>query len=133
MSDLITSVLKNLGCSYCQEYEFQENYNKENYKSWSLYLKEYEMYSAMILYNDKLKKDISFIINKGESVFLLDENNEILVKLEFISKSDDEKTSILVPTDEYQSFYEKIEQLDKTFNKDLNAQFIGNYNIKKCL
>ena len=100
MSDLITSVLKNLGCSYCQEYEFQENYNKENYKSWSLYLKEYEMYSAMILYNDKLKKDISFIINKGESVFLLDENNEILVKLEFISKSDDEKTSILVPTDE---------------------------------
>jgi hypothetical protein len=133
MSDLITSVLKNLGCSYCQEYEFQENYNKENYKSWSLYLKEYEMYSAMILYNDKLKKDISFIINKGESVFLLDENNEILVKLEFISKSDDEKTSILVPTDEYQSFYEKIEQIDKTFDKDLNAQFIGNYNIKKCL
>jgi hypothetical protein len=132
MSDLITSVLKNLGCSYCQEYEFQENYNKENYKSWSLYLKEYEMYSAMILYNDKLKKDISYIINKGESVFLLDENNEILVKLEFISKSDDEKTSILVPTDEYQSFYEKIEQLDKKFDKDLNAQFIGNYNIKKC-
>ena len=133
MSDLVTSILKNLGCSYCQEYEFQENYNKENYKSWSLYLKEYEMYSAMILYNDKLKKDISFIINKGESVFLLDENNEILVKLEFISKSDDELTSILVPTDEYQSFYEKIEQLDKTFDKDLNAQFIGNYNIKKCL
>jgi hypothetical protein len=132
MSDLITSVLKNLGCSYCQEYEFQENYNKENHKSWSLYLKEYEMYSAMILYNDKLKKDISYIINKGESVFLLDENNEILVKLEFISKSDDEKTSILVPTDEYQSFYEKIEQLDKKFDKDLNAQFIGNYNIKKC-
>ena len=91
------------------------------------------MYSAMILYNDKLKKDISYIINKGESVFLLDENNEILVKLEFISKSDDDKTSILVPTDEYQSFYEKIEQLDKKFDKDLNAQFIGNYNIKKCI
>ena len=69
MSELLTNILKNIGCSYCQEYEYQENINY--FKSWKLYLKEYEMYSAMILYNDKLKKDISHIIKKNDSIFLL--------------------------------------------------------------
>ena len=131
MTEFITNILKNLGCSHCQEYEFQENYNKEDMKSWKLYLKEYEMYSAMLLYNDKLKKDISYIIKKNEYICLLDDKDEIFIKLEFISKSDDENNSILVPTDDYQELYEKIEQMDKIYDKDLNAYLIGIYNIKK--
>ena len=132
MAEFITNILKNLGCSHCQEYEFQENYSKENMKSWKLYLKEYELYSAMLLYNDKLKKDISFIIKKNECIYLLDDKDEIFIKLEFISKSEDDNTSILVPTDDYQELYEKIEQMDKTYDKDLDAYLIGIYNIKKC-
>lgn len=131
MSELLTNFLKNLGCSHCQEFEFHENYNKENFKSWKLYLKEYDMYSAMILYNEKLNKDISYIINKNESIFLLDDNNEIFLKLEYISFNEDDNTSILVPTDEYQESYEKIENMEKTFDKTLNAYYIGTFNIKK--
>ena len=129
MADFITNFLKNLGCSQCQEYEFQET-NKENLKSWKLYLKEYEMYSAMILYNDILKKDISYIINKNESIFLLDENDKIYIKLEFIAKSED-NTSILVPGDEYQELYEQIGNMEKTYDKDMNAYLIGTFNIRK--
>lgn len=132
MPELLTEFLKNLGCSYCQEYEFQENYNKDNFKEWKLFLKEYDMYSAMILYNNKLSQDISYIINKNDSIFLLDNDDKTILKLEFIAKSEDDKTSILVPTDEYQDFYEKIEQMDKKFDKDLNAHYIGTFNIKKC-
>jgi hypothetical protein len=132
MTEFITNILKNLGCSHCQEYEFQENFNKENMTSWKLYLKEYELYSAMLLYNDKLKKDISFIIKKNECIYLLNDKDEIFIKLEFISKSEDDNTSILVPTDDYQELYEKIEQMDKTYDKDLDAYLIGIYNIKKC-
>jgi len=130
MADFITNFLKNLGCSQCQEYEFQET-NKENLKSWKLYLKEYEMYSAMILYNDILKKDISYIINKNESIFLLDENDKIYIKLEFIAKSEDNNTSILVPGDEYQELYEQIGNMEKTYDKDMNAYLIGIFNIRK--
>lgn len=131
MTELITNLLKNLGCSHCQEFEFQEN-NKENYKDWKLYLKEYEMYSAMVLYNSKLKKDISYLINRNENIILLNkDNNEIFLKLEFII-NDEYNNSILVPTDEYLDMYEKIEQLDKDFDKEINAYYIGNYNVKKC-
>ena len=133
MTEFITNVLKNLGCSHCQEYEFQENYNTENMKSWKLYLKEYEMYSAMLLYNDNLKKDISYIIKKNECIYLLNDKDEVFIKLEFISKSEDDNNSILVPTDDYQELYESIEQMDKIYDKNLDAHLIGVYNIKKKL
>ena len=132
MSELLTSLLKNIGCSHCQEFEFQENYNKDSYKSWKLYLKEYEMYSAMILYNSKLDKDISYLIGKNDSILLLNENNEIFIKLEYISNNEEDNTSILVPTDEYQELYEQIENMDKKFDKKKNAYLIGVYDIKKC-
>ena len=131
MSELITNFLKNIGCSHCQEFEFQDNI-KDNLKDWKLYLKEYEMYSAMILHNSKLKKDISYLINKNENIILLNkENNEVFLKLEYIL-SDENNNSILVPTDEFTDMYEKIEQLEKDFDKDINAYYIGTYNIKKC-
>jgi len=131
MSELITNFLKNIGCSHCQEFEFQDNI-KDNLKDWKLYLKEYEMYSAMILYNSKLKKDISYLINKDENIILINkENNDIFIKLEFIL-SDENNNSILVPTDEFTDMYEKIEQLEKDFDKDINAYYIGTYNLQKC-
>ena len=128
MSELLTNILKNIGCSYCQEYEYQENINY--FKSWKLYLKEYEMYSAMILYNDKLKKDISHIIKKNDSIFLLT-NNNIVLKLEYVSNESD-NNAILVPTDEYNEFYEKIEEMNKSFDENLKAHYIGTFDIEKC-
>jgi vacuolar-type H+-ATPase catalytic subunit A/Vma1 len=129
MTDLFIKLLKNMGCSHCQEYEFQENY--DNYKSWKLYLKEYEMYSAMILYNNKLKKDISYLINKNEVFSLLNDKDEIFIKLEFISKNENDDTSILVPTDDYQELYEKIEQQEKVYDKKINAYYIGTFDVRK--
>jgi hypothetical protein len=130
MTEFITKFLKNLGCSQCQEYEFQE-LNEINLKEWKLYLKEYEMYSAMILYNDNLKKDISYIIKKNETVFLLDSNDNIYIKLEYISQNELDNMAILVPTDEYQEIYENIGNMDKKFDKEFNAYLIGTFNIKK--
>jgi len=131
MTEILANLLRHLGCSHCQEFEFQENKNKEIYNGWKLYLKEYEMYSAMILYNDILKKDISYLINKNESVFLLKENNEIFLKLEYISDNEIDNSPILVPTDDYQELYENIEEMEKIFDKEINAYYIGTYNIKK--
>lgn len=130
MTEFITKFLKNLGCSQCQEYEFQE-LNETNLKEWKLYLKEYEMYSAMILYNDNLKKDISYIIKKNETIFLLDSNDNIYIKLEYISQNEIDNMAILVPTDEYQEIYENIGNMDKKFDKEFNAYLIGTFNIKK--
>lgn len=131
MSELITNILKNLGCSHCQDFDFQDNKGNENYKQWKLYLKEYEMFSSMFLYNENLKKDISYIINKNESIFLLDDKNKIFIKLEYISNNEEDNIPILVPTDEYQTLYESIEQMEKTFDKNMNAYCIGTYNLKK--
>jgi hypothetical protein len=100
-------------------------------KSWKLYLKEYDMYSAMLLYNDNLKKDISYIIKKNECINLLNEKDEIFLKLEFVSENNEDKNSILVPTDDYLELYENIEQMNKVYDKDMNAYLIGTYNIRK--
>ena len=126
------NIFKNLSCSnYCTDNEFeQDSINNNNTKSWNLYLKEYEMYSAMILYNSKLNKDISYLINKNDVVTLLDEKN-IFIKLEYISDNEEDKRAILVPTDDFVELYEKIEKMDKTFDKELNAYLIGTYDIKK--
>jgi len=90
------------------------------------------MYSAMILYNNKLKKDISNIININECIILLNDKNEPYIKLEYIAKSDDKINSILVPTHDYQELYQSIEHMEKKFDKDINAYFIGEFEIKKC-
>ena len=129
MFDLIGGLLKNMVCLSCTEHEFEESHLKENYKSWKLYLKEYELYSTMILYNKELDKDISYLINKNDTIILLN-NKDIYIKLEYISNSND-GSSILVPTEEYQELYEKIENMEKEFDKKLNAYYIGTYDIKK--
>jgi len=145
MNELITSFLKNIGCSYCQEYQFEESYNKKNFKGWKLYLKEYDMYSAMILYNEKLEKDISHYFKKGENIFLLNDKEEIVLKLEYLSDNESEKenektgisnkninkNAILVPTEEYQEFYENIEAMEKSFDAKLKAYYIATYDVKK--
>ena len=69
MRELLTKILNNLNCnsSYCQEYEY--NVNSENFCSWKLYVKTYEMYSALLLYNEVLNKDISeILIDKNRRV-----------------------------------------------------------------
>jgi hypothetical protein len=129
MTEMITNILKNLTCSQCQEYEFQEINKKKDLTNWKLYLKEYELYSAMLLYNENLKKDISIYIKKNQCITLLNEKNEVFIKLEFISKSDD-NYSILVPTDEYHELYETIQEMNKTFDKNMNAHLIGTFHIK---
>ncbi len=131
MTEFITNILKNLGCSHCQEYEFQDTNNKEN-NSWKLYLKEYEMFSSMILYNDILKQNISSVIKKNESILLLDERKEVYIKLEYISDNEEDNTPILVPTDDYNELYEKIESMDKILDKDMNAYYIGTFSIRKA-
>jgi len=130
MAELLTLFLKNIGCSKCQEFEFNDNESK-NFKNWKLYLKEYDMYTAMILYNEKIDKDISYIINKNESILLLNDTDEIFIKLEYVSFDDDNKISILVPTDEYNDIYQKIENMEKSFDKKIKAQYIGTFNIMK--
>jgi hypothetical protein len=130
MAELLTLFFKNIGCSRCQEFEFNDNESK-NFKNWKLYLKEYDMYTAMILYNEKIDKDISYIINKNESVLLLNDKDEIFIKLEYVSFDDDNKISILVPTDEYNDIYQKIENMEKSFDKKIKAQYIGTFNIIK--
>jgi len=126
---MLLTLLNNLTCTHCQEFEYQDSL--ENMKSWKLYLKEYDMYSAMLLYNDNLKKDISYIIKKNECINLLNEKDEIFLKLEFVSENNDDKNSILVPTDDYLELYENIEQMNKVYDKDMNAYLIGTYNIRK--
>ena len=128
MRETIITLLKNIGCSYCQEYEFQDN--KDNLKNWKLYLKEYEMYSAMILYNDIIDKDISYLININDIVCLLNDKDEIILKLEFISFNKNDNNSILVPTDEYNNFYTEIEEMDKKYDTFKKANYINIYNIK---
>jgi hypothetical protein len=129
MTEFFTSLLKNLSCSQCQDFDINDS---DNMKDWNLYLKQYEMYTAMILYNHKLKKDISKIISKNESIILLDENNNVYIKLEFISNNEeDQNRAILVPTDEYQELYQNIEKMDKKLDETMKAYLIGKFNIQK--
>ena len=130
MKDLLTKILNNLNCSgsYCQEYEY--NVNSENFVSWKLYIKEYEMYSALLLYNDVLKKDISDVFIDKTFIELM-QNDKVFIKLDIITKpNNDNKYSILVPNEEYIEIYKNIESMNKKYEKDIDAYYIGTYNIQ---
>ncbi len=138
MADFIIDILKYLKCSDCHS-DFETNININNItntnkidilKNWKLYLKEYEMYSSMILYNELLNKDISYIINKNESILLLNEDNSIYLKLEYISNNEHDNSPILVPTEDYEDLYNNIESSEKIFDNKLNAYYIGIFNLK---
>lgn len=131
MSEFITNLLKNLGCLHLSDSE-NDFIKTDNSKNWKLYLKKYDMFSAMTLFNESLNKDISYLLNINESIFLLDNNNEIFLKLEYITKNEEDNCPILVLTDDYNELYEKVDKMDKIFDKNINGYFIGNFNIKKC-
>jgi hypothetical protein len=129
MSTFLTNILKNMGCSYCQEFEFENN--KDHMKSWKLYIKKFEMFTAFIMVNNNINKDISTYIKKDETFLLMDDKNEIFIKLEYVAYNEENNISVLVPSDEYHELYQKLEEVDKEFNKELGAYYIGMFNIKK--
>ncbi len=153
MNDILQNLLKNMGCSYCHEYEtsssnsINENKNLNStqnmnmnehstllkniyFKSWKLYLKEFENYSAMILYHPVFNKDIIELIPNTEKLKLFDVDHNLILVLEFISKNDDNSTSIWVPSEEYQDFYFRINEQEKEYDKHIDAYFIGKYDIE---
>jgi len=125
MDKYVTDFLKNLGCSYCQEYTFEDNKNK--YAEWKMYLREYEMYSSIHLYNEKLDKDISSVIKKGDIISLYDLENNLKIKLEFISMNDENTNAVLVPSEEYSDFYSQIESMNKKYDEKYKAYYIDKF------
>ena len=129
MLQAVNTFLKNAGCSYCQENDYSDK--KENYQNWKLCIKENDMFSALILYNDSLKKDISYLSHKESSIDVIDKNdNKIILKLDYISNFENNNFAILVPDDKYEEVYEELSKKDKKFIKDLNSYYIDTYNIK---
>ena len=128
MLQAINNLLKNAGCSYCQENDYSEK--KENYENWKLCIKENDMFSALILYNDILKKDISYFMNKGSNIDLYDKNNKLVLKLDYISNFEDNNFAILVPDEKYEKIYEELSKKDKVYLSELNSHFLDTFNIK---
>ena len=125
VNDILNFILKNTNCSYCQEYE-----KIENNEGWNLYMKEYDMYSALLLYHPVMKKDIRVISKPTDIIILLDKDSNVIVKLEIIIQNNETLFSTLVPTEEYQSFYDTINSIEKPFDKTLNALYIGEYTVQ---
>lgn len=129
MLQAVNNFLKNAGCSYCQENDYSDK--KENYQNWKLCIKENEMFSALILYNDSLKKDISYLSQKESSIDVIDQkNNKIILKLDYISNFEDNNFAILVPDEKYEKIYEELIKKEKKLIKELNSYYIDTYNIK---
>ncbi len=151
LKNAIEFILNNMQCSYCHEYQniTQNDINKEKQeeeniikeikmKSWNLYLKEFDNYSALILYHPIYKKDIIEVIknnninqkNNSYDLILYDENKNRFITLEFVSKNEDEGTSIWVPCDSDYQLYERIIEDKNKYDDKMNAYIIGTFNIK---
>lgn len=129
MLQAVNNFLKNSGCSYCQENDYSDK--KENYQNWKLCIKENEMFSALILYNDILKKDISYLCQKDSNIDIIDKkDNKVILKLDYISNFEDNNFAILVPDEKYETIYEELIKKEKKYIKELDSYYIDAYNIK---
>jgi len=120
------NLLKNSGCSYCQENDYTDS--NDIFNGWSLFVKEYKMFSALLLYNKKSKKDISFYINQNNTINLI-KDSKVMLELDFISKDDDDNIAILVPGEKYQEYYESIEKKNKNYDKELKAYYVDTFDL----
>jgi len=121
--------LKNTGCSYCHENDYRDEKNIN--KDWSLYLKEEDMYSSLVLHNKQNKKDISYYINLNDKVKLY-QKNILIIELEYISQNEDANYAILVPEEKYQEYYQEIEKKNKKYDKLLKSYYIDTFDIILC-
>ena len=129
MMDLITNILKNTGCSYCQENDHSDK--KDYANNWNLYLRESDMYSSLLLFNHKLNKDISYYTIKNDSISLIDKDNNIILQLDYISNYDKTNYAILTPSEKYIENYEKLEKKNNVKHEKLDAYLMElNYSIK---
>jgi hypothetical protein len=137
MNEFFTKILNNLNCSgsYCQEYSASEGVTEnENKIGWKLYIKEYDMYSALVLFHDGLNKDIAEVFPDKNNIELL-KDNKTFIKLDIITKKDNKKNdaknkySILVPTEESMEAYKIIEAMDKKIDKNIGGNFIGIFDL----
>jgi hypothetical protein len=132
MNEIFTKILNNLNCSgsYCQEYTASEGeQTNENNYGWKLYVKEYDMYSALVLFHDGLNKDISDVFPDRKTIELF-ENGKSFIKLDIITaKNKNNKYSVLVPTDESMEAYKNIEAMDKKNDKNIGGLYVGTYNL----
>lgn len=126
MLEYVQTFLKNTGCSYCQENDYSDDKNIN--KNWSLYLKETDMYSSLVLFNKDNKKDISHYCNQNDKIKLY-QKNKLVLELEYISKNDDDNYAILVPDEKYQDYYQDIEKKNKKFDKDMKSYFVDIFDI----
>lgn len=135
--------LENIQCTYCHEYQNintlglnkgseNEILNERRLSSWSLYLKEFDNYSALILYHSVYKKDIIEVVkNNSFDLILYDVNNKNkFITLEFVSRNEEEGTSIWVPCESDYQLYERIIEKEKKYDEDMSAYIIGTYNIE---
>lgn len=127
MLEVLQNFLKNTGCSYCQENDYSDNKNMN--KNWSLYLKESEMYSSLVLYNKENKKDISYYCCIGDKIKLF-QKNKLILELEYISKNEEDNYAILVPDEQYQNYYQDIEKKNKKFDKNLQSYYVDDFDVQ---
>ncbi len=153
IKDTMEYLLKNMSCTYCQEYQYvytreeneegvedgreendkirEENENRLLFlKEWDLFIKEFENYHAFILYHSIYKKDIiEFIPKKTEIIYLKDEEGEVVLELEYVTKNEDHLTSIWVPTEKYYDYFEKLNKTQRKYNQEIGGQFLGTFQI----
>ena len=133
--DFFKNILKNSNCSQCQEFNNTDNDPKniaEFNTGWSLYLKQFDNYSAYFLNHDSLNKDISELFSlNNNSIISLYSRELIKVKMEIITLNEDDNITMIVPIDEYTDFNNIINDLkNNTFSDKFKAHFIDIYDIQ---
>ena len=122
MIESFTKILKNTGCSYCQENDSLDK--KEFINNWSLYLKEDDMFSSLLLYNNKLNKDISYYLQKNDTIHVVDEKDNVLLQLDYISNYAKTNYALLVPSEDFIEYYENLEKKNTKIDENLKSYLL---------
>ena len=156
IENIIERFLENLSCSSC--HDFTETTNVDSFCSplgdlsiphqtmetqtsnlnrdfkrigWCLYIKEFDEYKALILYNKYMKMDIMDVYGKDEIIYLEDGNGNLIISIELVKKDEKTGISIWVPSENYDKLYERMMEMRKNFDEEVNGYLVGEYIIKR--
>ncbi len=156
IENIIERFLENLSCLSC--HDFTETTNVDSFCSplgdlsiphqtmethtsnlnrdfkrigWCLYIKEFDEYKALILYNKYMKMDIMDVYGKDEIIYLEDGNGNLIISIELVKKDEKTGISIWVPSENYDKLYERMMEMRKNFDEEVNGYLVGEYVIKR--
>jgi hypothetical protein len=134
MDEIVEYLLKHMQCSMCSDDHmvsspdlFEEKRMDVRKENWNLYIKEFENYTALVVYHPIFEKDVMEIFPQNTQIQLKDKDGNLVMVIENVSKGGE--CSKWIPHEKYYTLYERMMDSSKKYDKKIKAFYLDTFHL----